>query len=101
MLLKKIFQKVRVNNMLAEEMRRISEQNLNTNEKFNEIYNKLLESIKEASKNGKSRTTFGCYGYYEFRDQLISKLENDGFRVVRGYEIDAGYHNQMTTYIIW
>lgn len=87
--------------MLAEEMRRVSELNTNNNNKLNEIWYKTLENIRKSSHEGKNKTTFGCYGYYELREQLIKKLENNGFRVVRGCEINAGYHNQMTQYIIW
>lgn len=88
--------------MLANEMRDLASKSRNENNDFNTQWNEMQERIKEAAREGLNYCRM-VYGKYN--DQLIQKLKENGFRVMRKMElfthIPYGATNCMTQYVVW
>ena len=70
--------------MLAEEMRELASKSRNENEGLNKQWEEMMNRIKETSKNGENKCSM-VYGKYN--EQLVEKLEENGFKVMRKMEI--------------
>jgi uncharacterized protein (DUF302 family) len=88
--------------MLANEMRNLSSVSRNENKGFQEQWEKMEEKIRETAKNGENYCSM-VYGRYN--EQLIEKLKENGFKVMRKMElfphIPYGATNCMTHYVVW
>ena len=97
--------------MLANEMKNLSETSRNNNDVIKEYWEDVIEKIKESAKEGKNEISFYQKFYYDFhnekydvqelRDIMKKKLEDEGFKVVKGYQIGKGVRNSESMYIIW
>lgn len=88
--------------MLANEMRELASKSRNENEGLNEQWEEMMNKIKETSKNGENKCSM-VYGRYN--EQLIEKLEENGFKVMRKMElfphIPYGATNCMQQWVVW
>ena len=89
--------------MLAEEMRELASKSRNENEGLNKQWEEMMNRIKETSKNGENKCSM-VYGKYN--EQLVEKLEENGFKVMRKMEIfpphiPYGATNCMQQWVVW
>lgn len=87
--------------MLANEMNKNSATSRENNKEFNELWKKVKANILEKSNEGKNRVPFSVYGHYDLKEQLMQKLKEEGFKLLYGCQINAGYHSQATLYVVW
>lgn len=93
---------------VADAMRTISEAVADGDARFNEIYKDFIGKIKEEAEKGYREICFyeHCISYSEekydvYVNALKKKLLNDGFKIVKGYQIGKGISHSETTYVIW
>lgn len=88
--------------MLASEMRELSSISRNNNEGFNKQWEDMKNRIKETASKGENKCVM-VYGRYN--EQLIEKLQENGFRVLRKMEIfphiPYGATNCMQQWVVW
>jgi len=88
--------------MLANEMKNLASASRNTNEGFNKQWLEMKERIKESANEGKNYCVM-VYGKYN--EQLIEKLRENGFKVMKKMElfphIHYGDRNCLTDYVVW
>jgi hypothetical protein len=83
-------------------MKELASKSRNENDGFNKQWEEMKKRIKETSIEGKNYCVM-VYGSYN--EQLIEKLRENGFRVMRKMElfpqIPYGATNCMTQYVVW
>lgn len=88
--------------MLANEMRDLASKSRNENNEFNKQWEEMMDRIRESAKNGENKCIM-VYGKYN--EQLIEKLQENGFEVKRKMEIFThipyGATNCMQQWVIW
>lgn len=88
--------------MLASEMKVLSTQCRNENEEFNKQWKKMQQEIEKAAREGLNYCTL-VYGNYN--EQLVEKLKENGFRVMRKMDlfphVTYGMTNCLTQYVVW
>ena len=88
--------------MLASEMRAISSESRNNNDGFNKQWEEMMTEIRNTAQEGKNYCVM-IYGKYD--EQLIEKLRENGFKVMRKMElftnIPYGAICCMTHYVVW
>ena len=88
--------------MIADEIKKLAEQSRNTNEDFNKQWNEMQERIKQTAMQGMN---YCIMVYGKYNEQLIEKLKENGFKVMRKMElfphIPYGARNCMTHYVVW
>ena len=88
--------------MLANEMKNLASESRNNIEGFNKQWEKMMIAIRNSAKEGKNYCVM-VYGNYN--EQLIEKLKENGFKVMRKMElfphIPYGARNCMTHYVVW
>ena len=88
--------------MLANEMKELATKSRNENNGFNKQWEEMQNRIRENAKNGLNYCPM-VYGRYN--EQLIEKLKENGFKVMRKMElftnIPYGAVNCMTHYVVW
>ena len=87
--------------MLANEMNKLASKSRNENNDFNKQWEEMQERIKEYATNGENK----CHMVYgKYNEQLIEKLKENGFQVMRKMElfnIPYGATNCMQQWVIW
>ena len=88
--------------MLANEMKEWSKVSRNLNDGFNKQWDEMKARIKENAQNG---INYCPMVYGKYNEQLIEKLKENGFKVMRKMElfphIPYGAVNCMTHYVVW
>lgn len=88
--------------MLASEMKILSSTSRNENNDFNKQWEEMQKRIKEYATNGENKCPM-VYGKYN--EQLIEKLKENGFQVMRKMElfthIPYGATNCMQQWVVW
>lgn len=90
--------------MLANEMKELSKNSRNNNEKLNEYWEKTIEMIRETARQGLNEMSYVKVAWshdYDNYSIMNKKLEDNGFRVVEGWEIGKPMRNSRSKYIIW
>ena len=98
--------------MLANEMRTLSRDSRNkNNEIINKYWEDVIDKINEAARKGENEISFYQKFYYDFDNETYSvqeirniirkKLEDEGFHVVKGYQIGKPMRNSESIYIVW
>ena len=88
--------------MLANEMKELSKVSRNTNDEFNKQWEEMKTRIKENAQNG---INYCPMVYGKYNEQLIEKLRENGFKVMRKMElfthIPYGATNCMQQWVVW
>ena len=88
--------------MLASEMKNLASASRNSDTGFKKQWDEMEQKIKETATEGKNYCTL-VYGKYN--EQLIEKLKENGFKVMRKMElfpqIPYGAVGCMTHYVVW
>lgn len=88
--------------MLANEMKELSKVSRNLNDGFNKQWDEMKARIKENAQNG---INYCPMVYGKYNEQLIEKLKENGFKVMRKMElfphIPYGAVSCMTHYVAW
>lgn len=88
--------------MLANEMRNIARDSRDTNIEFMKKWEEMKDRIRETAREGKNYCIM-IRGKYD--EQLIQKLENEGFKVMTKMELFPQVHYGMTgcltKYVVW
>lgn len=88
--------------MLANEMKELAKKSRNENTGFNKQWEEMQDRIRKTAIEGLNYCPM-VYGKYN--EQLIEKLKENGFKVMRKMElftnIPYGATNCMTQYVVW
>lgn len=88
--------------MLANEMKELASKARDNNEGFGKQWEEMKTRIKDAAESGVNYCTM-VYGKYD--EQLIAKLKENGFRVMRKMDlfphIPYGARGCLTQYVVW
>ena len=88
--------------MLASEMKELATKSRNENNDFNKQWEEMKNRMKEYANEGKNYCPM-VYGTYN--EQLISKLQENGFKVMRKMELFPHIQyraiNCMQLWVVW
>lgn len=95
---------------LASDMRNLSQVSASLDTEFKEVYDDFVKKIKARAEQGyreirlddnKLAYDFENPNRERLLDMLKQKLQDNGFNLVRGYEIGKPMGSSMSKFIVW
>lgn len=93
---------------LANEMAMMANVATDTDATVQKFWEKSMNAIRGAAAEGRRELCFYdcihmCDKDYsnKVRDQLVNKLERNGFKVKKGYALGKGMGSWETPYVVW
>ena len=90
---------------LASEMARAAAEVRNSDKVLARIWDTAMNEIQKRVNEGKNEAVLSWMlteiGDWQYRDRLIQKLTDEGFRVRKGMEIGKGMSSWETEFVLW